>query len=302
MGMEWYIGTIKDEPSPADGSRHSTFDLAVQIAEDEHEELRDAANAIRMTLRGVLFRLVYSNHHTLHDLHDRLQKLLTSDERRSVNWGEAHIQIQLVFANWLGSVRWLLDHTKTRLHDEPEKLQQYETATRTEFDGYFAYRLTSKLRDYTTHCDLPPLFMHVESRLDPSAGRVDRLEIQLRPDELLSSWSSWGAPVTRDLRAMSEPIDLMPLVDEAMACVERMMLVIIAADAHEHRALAQKVVDAVERLPEKAGQDGAVPMLFAADIDGDSITNVSPTPLPIDFARDMLNPPSASRGSDPTVT
>src|SRR5258708_5708300 len=162
--MEWYIGTIKDEPSPANGPHRSTFDLAVQITEDEHEGLREAADAIRMTLRGVLFRLVYSNNQALRDLHGHLTELLAGEERRNVNGPEAHIQLQLAFANWLGSVRWLLDHTKPRLHDDAEKLKQYESATRREFDGHFAYRLTYKLRAYTPHCDLPPLFIHVGSR------------------------------------------------------------------------------------------------------------------------------------------
>lgn len=298
MGNEWYIGSITVELSPNSGSRNSKINLAVKITKDEHDELCEAANAVRMTSQGVLFRLVFVNHQMLQNLYDQLLSLLTSDEQRSANWDEAYIQLQFVFANWLGSVRWLLDHTKTRLHVEPEKLEQYEASTRREFDSHFAYRLTYKLRDYTTHCNLPPLFVHSKSKRDRSGGRIDRLEIHLRPDDLLNSWNGWGESVKRDLQALSEPIDLMSLVDEAMGCIERVMLRIVAVDIHKHRASAQKVVDAVERLPDEERQAGGVPMLFV--VEGDSTSSYRSTLLPVDDALNMLNPPREPT-SDPAT-
>lgn len=294
MEREWFIGTVADDPLDEHGHRHSTFDLAVRISEEEHEALKEAANSIQRTLRGVLFRLVFANHRALKDHEARMRELLTGGDRRSANWGEAHIQTQVAFANWLGSVRWLLDHAKTRLQDEPDKLKQFEDVTRREFDRHFAYRLTYKLRDYTTHCDLPPLSMHVESRAVGAGERTDTLTIQLRPGDLLNAWDRWGTHVKRDLTGRSEPIDLMPLVDEAMACIERVMLAIISADAREHQAAARLVVDAVKRLPQGALEDGPLPVLFAAEMEGDSIKNVSPTRLPVTEARDMLNPPPAT--------
>lgn len=269
------------------------MNLELPVTEEEHQALQDAAWRVVNTLRGVLFRLVFGNHRALADQEENLRHRLGSEEQRTVNWPEEHTRTQLAFANWLGSVRWLLDHTQTRLHDDPDRLKQFQDSTHREFDRSFAYRLMYKLRDYTTHCDLPPLWMHIESHAVGTAERTDNLAIQLQPEALLKSWHKWGAQLKNDLAARSEPIELMPMVGEAMACIERVMLAIIAGDLRADRAAAQLVIDAVERLAPEALDGQAWPTLFAADVEGTSVTNVSPMTLPIAEARGMLNPPSA---------
>lgn len=288
MATEWFIGTLRDDPPDEEGKRHSTVDLAVQITEEEHRALREAERVIRETLRGVLLRLVFANHRALKDHEAQLLELLTRGDRRKVDWFEAHLQTQLALANWLISVRWLLDHTSTRLHKEPDKLKQFEEAKSREFDRHFAYRLTYNLRDYATHCDLPPVSMHVESRAVGVGGRTDRLSIQLQPGHLLKTWNGWKARIKSDLTARSEPIDLIPLVDEAMACIERVMVGIISADDRDRQEASLSIVGAVERLTKDVLKYGATPVLFAAEIEGGVIRSVSPTPLPITEASVML--------------
>ena len=182
------------------------------------------------------------------------------------------------------------------MHDEPNNLRRFEDATSQEFDDHFAYRLTYKLRDYAEHCDLPPLWIEAHSERVGANERSDTLAIELRPGELLEAWDGWGAPLKSDLTGRSEPIELIPLVEDAMACIERVMSAIIIADAREHKAAAQLVVDAVERLPEGALENGAEPALFATEMEKDYVKNLSPTPLPLAQARDMLNPPPAPNG------
>ncbi len=286
METEWFIGTIEVEP----GKRSSVIDLAVPISEAEHQRLRDAERIIRQALDGLLFRLVFVNYRALKDQETRMLELLTQPDRRGFSWvPEQHVQTTLALANWLTSVRWLLDHTQQRLAHEPDKLEQFKDATSREFDGHFAYRFSYNLRDYATHCDLPPVSMHVESQMVGNDERVDHLSIQLEPTRLLSTWRGWKALVKSDLMARSEPIDLVPLVDEAMACVERVMAAIIGADDRDRRKAAQLIVDAVERLPEDARANGAEPVLFATESEAGNVRRVSPTPLPITQARDMLN-------------
>lgn len=160
MEEQWFIGTVARISEDKHGRRHSSVSLAVSISRDEHGALREAASSVRRTLRGALFRLVFSNHGALTDLLAQMHEVLTSRDRRRIDWSEAHLQTQLALANWLGSVRWLLDHTKKRLNAVPKKLGQFEDATRHEFDNHFAYRLTYKLHDYSTHCDLPPISLN----------------------------------------------------------------------------------------------------------------------------------------------
>jgi hypothetical protein len=190
-------------------------------------------------------------------------------------------------------VRWLLDHTKKRLAHDAEKLKRFDDARHQEYDEHFAYRFTYDLRDYATHCDLPPVSVQVESRAIGADKRTDRLGMKLEPGYLLESWNGWKPKIKSDLQARSEPIDLIPLVDDAMACVERVMLAIIAAEDDDRQRAALIIVDAVERLPEDALGNDAAPVLFAAEVDGESIRNLSPTPLPIAEARAVLSAPAS---------
>jgi hypothetical protein len=291
MQTEWFIGTITDDPQDG-GKGQPTFDLTVPITEKEHRELREAERVIREALSGVLFRLVFANHRALKAQEARMLELLTRPDRRGFGWvPEQHLQTILALANWLTSFRWLLEHTKTRLAHEPDKLKKFKDATSQEFDGNFAYRFTYNLRDYSTHCDFPPMSMHVESRVVGANDRVDSLGIGLEPGPLLNASFDWKARVRSDLIARSEPIDLVPLIDEAMVCIERVMKTIIAVDTPDRREAARVIADGVNRLPDDAHESGAAPMLFAAEIEGANVKSISPTPLPITEARDILNSP-----------
>src|SRR5437868_4861692 len=103
--MEWFIGSTRNEPSAEDasGRRHSTVNLVIPIGEDEYDALVAAANSIRATLRGVLFRLVFSNAKAIRDVHDTAGAMLSSADSRNVDWDEVRVQFQLAFANWLSS-------------------------------------------------------------------------------------------------------------------------------------------------------------------------------------------------------
>jgi hypothetical protein len=64
---------------------------------------------------------------------------LTRSDRQGFTWvPDEHVQLTLALANWLTAVRWLLDHTVARLHDETEKLKRVQQAMSREFDGHFA--------------------------------------------------------------------------------------------------------------------------------------------------------------------
>ncbi len=281
MKTEWYIGTMRDGDSLAD--------LAVPIGRGEHEALREAERVIREALGGMLFRLVFANHRAVRDVQVQMLGRLSGPDRQGFAWvPDMGIQLTLAFANWLTSVRWLLDHTLSRLHDEPQRLERVKRAMSREFDGSFAYRFTYKLRDYVTHCDLPPISIHVSSKAVGPRQREDSLSLQLVPGTLLAAWDGWKSHVKKDLTARTEPIDLIPLVDDSMDSIERVMLAILAEDLPRLRESCRYVVEAVNRLPDDALEKEAAPMLFVAEVDAGAIRTLNPTPLPLLEARDIL--------------
>jgi hypothetical protein len=291
MGIEWWIGTMTDGAPDESGARDSSIDLAVPISVEEHRALREAERVVREAERGVIFRLVFANHRALKNHETRMLDLLTRPDRRGFGWlPEEHLQTTLALANWLTSVRWLLSHAEKRFGNDAEKLKQYEDATHLEYDNHFAYRLAYALRDYATHCDFPPISMKVETRA-VGGDRIDSLSMQLDPVHLLNAWSGWTAQIKKDLEARSEPIDLIPVVDDAMACVERIMKAILVTESADMTGAAQLIIDAVNRLPGDALENSAVPMLFEAEVDGGNIQKLSPTPLPVADSLAMIAPP-----------
>jgi hypothetical protein len=292
MGTEWFIGTIRDEPS---NERGTVVDLAVEITKEEHRALREAERVIREAEGGVLFRLVFANHRALQDCEARMLELLTQPDRRGFEWlPDQQLSITLALANWLTSYRWLLANTEKRFAHAPEKLARYKETTHQEHDEHFSYRLAYELRDYVAHCDLPPVSVKVESRRVGVDQRTDRLSIQLVPSHLLTTWSGWKH-VKRDLMVRTEPIDLVPLADEAMESFERVMTAILIAEAPKYQQAAQLVIAAVDRLPEDAFEGDGAPVVFEAETEEGVTRELSPTPLPIAQAREIMPPPAKAR-------
>jgi len=187
------------------------------------------------------------------------------------------------------SYRWLLANTEKWFAHEPEKLARYKEATHQEHDGHFSYRLAYELRDYVAHSDLPPVSVKVESREVGVDQRTDRLSIQLVPGHLLNTWNGWKH-VKRDLMVRTEPIDLVPLADEAMESFERVMTAILIAEAPKYQQAAQLVIAAVDRLPENALESDATPVVLEAETEEGVTRELSPTPLPIAQAREIMIP------------
>lgn len=292
MTKKWFIGTL-ERLTPADTSEgQANVDLSVEISEEQYNSFLSAAQHVQKVDRGALYRLVFVNHRTLKEYIASLAEALRSEKVGRTYWAEAHLQLQLIFANWLSSIRWLLDHTKSRLSNEPEKLEHFVRATNAEFEGHFAYRLSYKLRDYVTHCDLPPVNLHAEST-EIAPGRTSHsLRVELDSDQLLERWTGWKAAVKHDLRERTEPIDLTALADATMECINRLMFAIVVADLPDHQSHARQVLEAVDRLPGGKGENGSSPGLFAVEMDDGAIRRMTPSALPIEEAHRLLTPPT----------
>jgi hypothetical protein len=292
MKTDWFIGTIRDVPAEEPDQRNTLVPtLSVQITSEEHQALRDAERVIREAVGGLLFRLVFANHRAFKDHVAGMLELLTRRDRKGLIWApEEYLQTTLALANWLTSVRWLLDQSTARLADEPGKLERVERAMSREFDNHFAYRFTYKLRNFVTHRDLLPIAMHVSSRLITDKDREDSLSLQLDPAYLLTASKKWGGPVTKDLKERTEPIDLVPLVDDAMESIERVMTAVLVEDVPMYQDAARLIVETVDRLSDDDLEGDAAPVLFVAQTDEEGIIrHLSPTPLPFTEARDFLS-------------
>jgi len=100
------------------------------------------------------------------------------------------------------------------------------------------------------------------------------------------SWDGWGAVVSRDLRGMTQPIDLMPLVADAMAALRKLIEFMVRAEAAALAKDAQMVMTAAARL--NCAQPNSAPVLLRAYWDGSTFDSMSPLPLPTAFAAETI--------------
>lgn len=287
MSIEHFIAVQKTTGPEEDGALHHTIDPTLVIPADEYEELRTAAARIAEWARGSLHRLVYANQEAVHDALSRLEHGL--GRVRGFDLPRTTFELQVALANWLSSVRWLLDHTRVRFGDEPSRLDKFKAAMTQEFDQNSAYRLSYKLRDFSTHRDLPPISVSGQARLLPDGTQEVALSVRFEPAKLLESWDGWGRFVTADLANAHNAIDVVAFVDDAMASIERIMAAILVQDAERYRSAAGLVIDAIGRLPAAPLEEGGVPMLVTLDIEDGRTRHMTPTPLPADEASDLID-------------
>ena len=181
-------------------------------------------------------------------------------------------------------MRLFLDHTRfeltSRFGKESTEARAFKTATNTEHAADAAYRLAYDLRDDSAHRGMPPVGLSLSAHL----GQTSTLDLVLDPPTLLQ-WQGWKPRTKSDLMRARAPIDLCQLVDEAMSCLLRLLLVrrsLLEADQRR----AQRLVAAVERLGAFEGEPSLLRMTF--DATDRTVRGISPTPIPADLARQIL--------------
>ncbi len=182
-------------------------------------------------------------------------------------------------------MRLFLDHTRyelaSRFGSDSAEAKAFKAATNAEHSAQAAYRLVYDLRDYSTHCGMPPVHLAVSAHL----GTTSTVDLVLDPPTLLQ-WRKWHSLTKADLTQAAEPIDVCAVVDEAMSCLRRLLVVRRSLLDADQRERARRLVDAAEQLGDADGEPALIRMTFEAE--DKSVHAISPTPIPITLARRLL--------------
>jgi len=158
--------------------------------------------------------------------------------------------------NFLGAMRFFLDHTQTRLTrhygDDSPPLRSFKARAAQAYDTEFAYRFTYKLRNYAQHCAMPIGHVQIETKGGGSGQRDRSLVLGFDIGELLEQGDEvWGAPLKAELQALPVVLDVAPLVDTVLAelravseAVEQSERPLLIPLAEAIVSLGQPVVDA----------------------------------------------------------
>jgi hypothetical protein len=131
------------------------------------------------------------------------------------------LTINRALANFVSTFRLYLDHTKTRIEhrygSSSASLLEFRAATSTAFDRSFAYRFVYQARDYTVHCGLPIVHASMQGAVDENGNPEHHLSYHLDAQHLLRTGPSyWRGKVKQDLEARDTPIDVEPIIVQAM--------------------------------------------------------------------------------------
>jgi hypothetical protein len=142
--------------------------------------------------------------------------------------------------NFLTAMRTYLDHVETRLKrsygDDSAQIQEFKRVTASEFDGHFAYRFVSKLRNYTQHCGMPLGRILANSALPtptPTEKEQHCIDFYFTRDDLLRNFSSWGGIVKPELEKMPNDFPISGYLKQTAESLRRIDAVVTKIDQRE---------------------------------------------------------------------
>lgn len=273
--------TVNGEPVKA------SVHLGPELTQDEYDAIEQAIRAIDGLETPFHYLLVERNHDQLLNIHRFFCVLFSLPlDGGAMNLMKLSKGLWTPLINWLASMRMYLDHQETllkRRHGaESEEVATFKRATSDAYDSRFGYRFCYRFRNYVLHCGLPPV--HFQLSVDQSGGDIDwmrrKVAIQLSPTSLLENFDGWRT-VRADLELMAEPLDFIPLVNEAMESMRDIYRTCLRLNLEYAITRSQALESALARIDAEMAEDGQ-PALFKAVVEGTTLRSVSPRVIPTD--------------------
>jgi len=136
---------------------------------------------------------------------------------RKINWRQAGAFLMERLATWLAATRLYLeserDFMMSAFGEDSANFLSFKESMSGAFDAHEGYRFLYNLRDYTQHCGIPSSGITISS-----GAKGQRLTcLHLNRTELLSARFKWSRHAKSLLQGWPEKIEIIPLMDDAMA-------------------------------------------------------------------------------------
>jgi hypothetical protein len=174
-------------------------------------------------------------------------------------------------ANYLSSMRMFLDYSEYRFKryhkQHPDRLEAFQCSRSRLFDTSFAYRFAYKLRNYAQHFGLPVGDISIRERLlDGSTEATEsKMTVAFNTVDLLAVGGDCWGPVRRDLRELAGQLDVVEVMREVPAAVNRLWTENLGLEAAYLDAMLE-VVERTLRCPD--GVQGSVVVGEWLNVDG----------------------------------
>lgn len=192
------------------------------LTESEFSSIKEHGSTLMEFQRHhALIEYVITNFNTLNDLFVNKTKEIAYNMEGSFHYpfGNFYLEVNTVILNFLSSARIFLEHMDTHIKKEftvnSPQYSIFRESTVNEFDNKFSYRLMGKLRNYVTHCGMPPLSYNLSKKNEEDDQYTKIiLTMDFNRDQLLNGYDGWGAIVRKDLLESNDSFPATPLFNE----------------------------------------------------------------------------------------
>lgn len=218
-----FLGWARGSPDAAMGSE-------VELSSEQYQEyVMHIDRLSHYQSRRELFFLVESNYHEWRSGLDRAWEILRSDPgfyQRSDNLPQLQVEANRRLLNFLSSIRTYIDHTAHALSNSEitNATEQFDEATNQLYDGHFAYRFLSRLRNYAQHQGVPISSIEMSCTADKD-GKPHYFQLIGFNRDTLLEYRKWNT-VREELANMPQTFNARELVDEMMQCIRDLALTV----------------------------------------------------------------------------
>jgi len=197
-----------------DGPAHLQLNHLTDLSDSDLKMLRRSHATLRGLQTPGTFAVLEANFEEMLGLFESLEKchLGTRPGDREFHPDSEKIisRTLTVISNYLGSTRTYLDNMSAALsasHGRDSPLwRAFKSDTNVQYDEFFEYRFSSRLRNVLIHSGRIPL--SIRETLDSGRRRVRVLSVR---DELLAT-GDWNAKLREDLKSQGFEIDILDVL------------------------------------------------------------------------------------------
>lgn len=234
---------------------------------DEWQAAKAAVTTLRDHFHRPAFAFVDHKFREFFETVSHHEQRLTQLGAVRIDFSGVTFDLTTRLAVWLLGFRLFLDHLETRLErnhgDQSDRFRAFKQLTGQLFDGRTAYRFMYNLRNYT-HVELPGT-VRMDQRLTDDGETKSTIELLLRRDVLLRNFRKWHRLVRPDLEALPAEFPVVPLIQDAHACLKEILIAQMWADLPSVVGAAEVLQPLLREIDDVEHCD---PILYSVNDDG----------------------------------
>lgn len=226
-----------------------------ELSNEEYEDLLNANNILfefkYFVQRFAEVKLNYENYFEIESKYYKQLEKLNNEERIEI-LDIVIVEINRVFINFITSFKTFIEQIEKRLKkkygDESKELNEFKKLTNNLYDGYFSYKLFTRLRDFSLHYDYPIQHLDYNKedselyKLTPSFSKEILLKDKTLKNKIINNY---------DFTSRSEIFPVKPILNEFSIYSDTIIKKLIKIETERYYGAASLILDYIEHSQTK---------------------------------------------------